>query len=412
MSSTTWSTSLLSTKFEGDFREPIIEFALPILGQVGVLGIDLMFWVRMLSICIISMSINFFGAFLALKMIRGKNGSVPSHLFSYGILVPFLTVLPFHLIDVLDIQNPVLRLTLISNPALLVFRCFATLHNTLPPFAMEDTLSFFWYFAATVEFRMDPKTKDRIPTTVSDVLNKTRSIGIKFFQCVALFTLMKPSNYKMFPHREINGPFDVFFWGNLLNNYMMGALTMTVFDFGTSLLGVFASILSGYSTATVNNYPLTRSASPSDFWGRRWNSLVAGGLKRGIYKPTLILGFPRPLSALGTFAASGLLHEFFLFATSHAPNERDENFHILGKHLLFFLWNAVVLVLEGLLHGNKVLAWMHKTLPQPVCTALIFMTVLPIVHFFTDQFIAVGFYSGFSVGYPAIVLLNSTNASM
>jgi hypothetical protein len=43
--------------------------------------------------------------------------------------------------------------------------------------------------------------------------------------------------------------------------------------------GLAISLLTGISTKTVTDHPLTRSESPSDFWGGRWNKQVHGLLK-------------------------------------------------------------------------------------------------------------------------------------
>ena len=140
---------------------------------------------------------------------------------------------------------------------------------------------------------------------------------------------------------------------------------------------------------------------------------MAKGLKRGIYKPFRKQGFSRPIAALATFAASGILHEYYLAATAFGGGRLEDGsyeYHLMGGHLLFFLWNAVVLILEGLLRGNPVLRLLEESLPKPVRTVLVFITVLPICHLFSDQFVSLGLYTGFGLGYPRITPVNTTLA--
>lgn len=51
---------------------------------------------------------------------------------------------------------------------------------------------------------------------------------------------------------------------------------------GTLHFGLAISLLTGKSTITVNDSPLTKSSSPSDFWGGRWNKQIHGLLKVNI----------------------------------------------------------------------------------------------------------------------------------
>jgi hypothetical protein len=70
-----------------------------------------------------------------------------------------------------------------------------------------------------------------------------------------------------------------------------------------------------------------------------------------------------------------------------------------------------VLVLDGLCRGTKPIRIMEECLPQRFRTVLVLMTVLPATHLFLDQFVSIGYYSGFSLGYPRIVPINFTTTS-
>ena len=405
------ATTIFGEKLETDSREPLFVFSVGPFGEFGVIGIVSQLWLQMFALSLLHVAIVVLAAFLAYRFVLNKKQSTSALLVGYGLICPLLVYVPFCMIQAFDLRNPVLKLTAVSSPALHVLRCFETIYDTLPTFATKSFRSFMWYFGATVEYNVDPRTKEVISTSREEIKRKCKTLIVVFFQCVALYTILAPFSYNLFPRRSITKVSDIVFWGNLCNNYFVGALTKSTIEYGMTMLGLLVSLLSGFSTADVNVRPLTATSSPSDFWGRRWNTLVSSGLKRGIYKPFRKQGFSQPAAAFATFAASGVLHEYFLAATAFVGRsslQTDESFevHLIGGHLLFFLWNAIVLILEGLLQGTTIIQMMEKRLPKPVRTALVFMTVLPIVHCFTDQFVSLGLYSGFSLGYPRIIPIN------
>lgn len=71
------------------------------------------------------------------------------------------------------------------------------------------------------------------------------------------------------------------------------------------------SLLVGYKTKQVMYNPILTATTPSDFWGRKWNTVVHGVLKGGVFKPTFRY-FGRTVAVFSTFLASGLLHEWIL----------------------------------------------------------------------------------------------------
>ena len=58
--------------------------------------------------------------------------------------------------------------------------------------------------------------------------------------------------------------------------------------------------------------PLLKASSPSNFWSGRWNLVIHGALKRGVFKPVYNLSSSKLVAILVTFLASGLFHEFIL----------------------------------------------------------------------------------------------------
>ena len=126
--------------------------------------------------------------------------------------------------------------------------------------AKGDLRSFLWYFCATVEFNIDPATKKALPSTRKEIRVKLLKLAGMFGQCVALYTLLVPFDYNLFPRKTITSVSDIFFWGNLMNNYIMGAMTKTTVEFGTSIFALAVSLFSGLSTCDVNVRPLTMTS--------------------------------------------------------------------------------------------------------------------------------------------------------
>ena len=107
-----------------------------------------------------------------------------------------------------------------------------------------------------------------------------------------------------------------------------------------------------------------------------------------MYIPLRKNGIPAGVAGLGTFAASGILHEFILAALAIIVAKREGHKPFTpsyGNHLAFFAWNGFVLAAEGLLYKHPIIQEMKRWLPPPVITAMVIMTVLPIGHWFTGK---------------------------
>jgi hypothetical protein len=130
--------------------------------------------------------------------------------------------------------------------------------------------------------------------------------------------------------------------------------------------------------------------------------------KRAVYKP-FRRHTSRALAAAATFLASGLIHEYVLLLIAMKPTMvKGASSHSIrfGNQFKFFVWNAVVLVMEGALQGTRVPSWFSKNVPKPAITALVLLTVLPIANWFTDEYRDSGFYTDYARGFPLIVKLS------
>jgi hypothetical protein len=114
----------------------------------------------------------------------------------------------------------------------------------------------------------------------------------------------------------------------------------------------------------------------------------------------------KPLAALATFFASAVLHEYVLSVIalkSHVVTDDNETYHpTYGMHFLFFIWNGAVMLLEYFLQNTKAVAKLRMMLPRWAITPLVLLTVIPISHFFTDEYVMSGFYTDYSFGFPVV----------
>jgi len=179
--------------------------------------------------------------------------------------------------------------------------------------------------------------------------------------------------------------------------------------------------LIGMKTINVTDNPLFNSSSPSDFWGRRWNQLIHGVLKRGVFKPCLKFS-SRPIATLFVFFASGLLHEYILYLVAISIDAKLESKEYAtdslnyrpsyGNHMIFFLWNGIILVLENIISSHLViLKWFKSFLPTPFISIGVVMISLPLAHFFIDELVESGCYSDFKFSVPMIIELNEDDVS-
>ena len=289
--------------------------------------------------------------------------------------------------------------------------------NWLKPSQSDRTSSsssltqFLMYYSSSIQFELDPVKGTPIP------FRTTRQLKRKFFQFATLFvqtsltySLLLSFDYRLFPPPAPSSPcerqdminilLDLFHWGNLLNNYMVAALTglclectffntkhlmvdfhlIAVYCFilchrspcflatnfahhvivsvlrllwrllyvtaGACGLGLMISCITGVSTLNFSDAPLTQSSSPSDFWGRRWNRLTGPALRRGVYEPLRkCLHLNTHMAASLTFLASGLLHEYVLLVLSrrrgvpNAPPSFIEGNKNINDSAFFFVPN-------------------------------------------------------------------------
>jgi hypothetical protein len=241
-------------------------------------------------------------------------------------------------------------------------------------------------------------------------LHKLRQFVSVFIQTSLLFSVLLATDYQFFP--QSNDNLLSCYASHLGNAFLLASVTSLVLDGGASGLGLLTSCVTGYTLEQFSDSPLTQSTSPSDFWGRRWDRPVQSALRRGCYEP-LCDHYGTAMAAFGTFVVSGFIHEYILLAMAFRGGHHTAYRPRYGLQFAFFLWNGVVLMMERWFRKQVKTTpsdgWLSRiqavlsSLPRPIQTALVLMTVLPIGHWFTDEYIRASFYDDASWGFPILV---------
>jgi len=143
---------------------------------------------------------------------------------------------------------------------------------------------------------------------------------------------------------------------------------------------------------------MTKSQSPSEFWGRQWNVAVHLGLKNGVFKPIRYLTNSKLMGALAAFVASGIIHEYVnLVIFSRTGIE------FKWKYMIFFGYNACLLFAEHTFGSIEIVQNIVSKLPKPLITALVLCTALPVAHLFTGDWIVHGYFDAVMYAEPTIL---------
>jgi Membrane bound O-acyl transferase family len=114
------------------------------------------------------------------------------------------------------------------------------------------------------------------------------------------------------------------------------------------------SLITGYETEPFMSNPMFESQTMAEFWGKRWNKLIQNLLKQGIFKP-LRSTCPKWVAMAGTFAVSGIFHEWLMMII-FAPLPQDMANEscgqnqcyklVYGSALVFFMYMGVLIAGE------------------------------------------------------------------
>jgi hypothetical protein len=348
--------------------------------------------------------------------------STQGFIIGFGIIIPIALALPFALVDYCDIRNSGFRLALVSLPMTVTLRVIEAVFGFVPGMRRQT----LWEYVMYVSFIMQPKYDRHTVKTVAATAQTTLATLKAYMFWLSIFTIiyhsLSPIGFTPFSKvTGIDHDWDdrIVQWdlGHIYNTFVQACMTSVTLALAMTGVSCLGSILTGVQMdEQVTNYPMFLSESVSDFWGRRWNNLIHVALKQGIYKPVRYVTRNKICASIAAFVVSGLYHEYvwgllFLSTTAQqfeaaavgadcCPSCYCKTW--VGKQLLFFGWNGVLIALEYVLgeHLAKITFWM----PRLVRSHLIVLLSLPVGHLFTGDLTRAGYFLHLRHAIPIVTV--------
>lgn len=377
------------------------------------------FWLQLVMMLIMQASVSALLAIVVYYSIVAQRGSPSSYLVGFGFVIPAAVWIPFWFIRYFGVINISVMIGACALTLIVPFHCIQAMYGTCPTGVEASLPRYIGYYSSIVPFERQPTTGKPIRMTSEDWMITVPKFLLNAFLLVVSMAVMVHFDFAPFPSsRERHAFLPSSIWGllhggHLLNNLAVAIFTSQCLEIGGGGVGIIVSLITGCKVIELMKNPMFGSQSPSDFWGRRWNLMLHDSFKRGIFIPLAMMHCSRTVAMLATFFVSGMVHEhvctviqmkYKLYPGIALPYEP-----YYGRHLAFFAWNGFVVLLEHALSPLPVFQWMKANLPKRVISALVLLTVIPISHWFTDEYIRSGFYSDYSMGFPLILYLKASN---
>lgn len=384
----------------------------------GFFAPSIAFWIQCLSVLGIMAVFAAMMSFVIFHHIISCRGTYSSFVVGYGVLLPLCIVIPTYLLTILDISNQTVSFCMVAIvPALTAFRTMEAMHGCSPKSAELSFCNYAIYYTCPMEIQFDPKTKKTATATMKEKV----SCLTRFIWNAALLgfykSILAPYRYEVYESAvDANSvdfaPFDILDWG-LFRNNVLGAILfqqyLTTFMFG---IGAAQMIISGIKSVEGMHNPIFTCSSPSDFWGKKWNLIIHGALKRGIFKP-VYKHSNKQTAALASFLVSGIYHEWIVAvmflgpANTKCMDQQQPCFSPgLGRSVAFFMWNAIFILLEHHFGASYIFQWMKKNVPAPIRTFLVVMLAMPVAHWFMHAYFKSEIFVDGQAGFPMIMKIS------
>jgi len=434
-------TSMAADKLDADLRQPSFTFDVAFLlggpkketdEGIGVLSFGVMlpnpsFWVQLIGFLALGVVLGYVVAIINYNLIikrRGLQDSSCSYVRKVekylvgSISISLCLVFPYLVIWTFNVRNMIIKFCVATiMPVLTIFHTMEAMFGTSPP-CVESTMGrYALYSSSPLEVCFDQTTCRPITVKLKQTLEAARAFGLALVVLGMYQSTLGPMGYEPFttqaPLDSMDHTIrDLFSFGHLVNNLVAALLLqlyLTAFCLG---LKVVTNIIVGVETKDVMSNAIFRSSSPSDFWGKKWNTLIHGVLKRAVFKPA-VRHFPKSMAATAAFFASGLFHEWILSAIFFVHDyEKDEDgqcklcYHpSYGRNLLFFVINAIIIAVEYYVGEWYIFLWIKKCLPRFLVSILVVSTALPFAHLFTSDYIKSDYFYHGQIGFPLVILL-------
>lgn len=270
-------------------------------------------------------------ATLTYTIIIPHRRSFLSSFVGFGIVIPLCVVyFPFWILNLLDVRNKLIRFCMSAiYPVLTLFHTTEAMFGFSPKSVESSYKNYILYYATAVEIPYDNIKNKPIASTWNEKMTSLKTFGM-YLLILGLFkSIFGPCNYEPFQtsadaSRQGYEWKDLFDGSLLCNNFVSTMLLQLYLSTFIAALSILVKIVFGIKVKDgMMRNPLMKSSSPSDFWSGRWNMIVHGALKRGVFKPVYSMS-SKVVAVMATFLASGLFHEYI----------------VIGKYTLYFVSNG------------------------------------------------------------------------
>lgn len=223
-----------------------------------------------------------FAALIYTHIIK-RRGTIEAYAIGWGIIVPLSLGLPFFLLNLLDVQSKIIRLAASNLMTCVFFRCIEAMYDTSPSVVETSMTNYMAYYSTIVSFVWDTKTQSRKKVTNTKLLFFIFEIVIYFVGASLVLSFLLHYNFRPFGGDIFNyGSFG--FTRHLLSpEHIANAYFHTLLIYFTLCTGfnlnALNSMLQGYDTKRIFDSPLLWSRTPSEFWTKRWNTMIHQILK-------------------------------------------------------------------------------------------------------------------------------------
>jgi len=388
-------------------KDPITTFSIPSYdGEFGLFAPQGNIWKQLGYFGTLQILIQCAFAAIIYSFIIKMRGTIGAYLLGWGVIIPASCILPFYLLEFLDIRNKCLKLIGAQSPTVVVFRCIEAMYDTSPSPAVEASISnYIAYYSSMVPCVWDSKTNGRKRINVIELLSAFLRLFLQFHVYSLLLSFMlhhdfKPLTNDFVNQDQFNINIDLFTPQHLVNGYLTVVIIYFHLAFGLGLMG-FAVQAQGYSIVNIFRNPLFACHTPTEFWTERWNTTVHQMLKHGVFLPIQKQKLANPaISILVTFIISGLYHDYswgniFYYQAHYYDDNGCNSCHvpIYGRVTTFFLFTGLIMLLERPVTKLPFVQFLSQNLPLFVKSTLIVLIHAPFAHLYYGDWIQGGFFN-------------------
>ena len=166
-----------------------------------------------------------FFAAIVYRCIIPYRGTTGAYLLGWGLIIPMVLWLPFHLLEVWDVRNHILKMCVSILPMVVFFRTIEAMYNTSPPVVESSLVNYTLYYTTTIHFIWDPTTNSRVKVNKQKFLANFIRVTYYFHWLSLSLSILRHFDYKPFQSPVVLDEFhlnlDIFQPNHIANMYLL-----------------------------------------------------------------------------------------------------------------------------------------------------------------------------------------------